>query len=280
MTPVLPVHENNIYQYNSYHLHYVPFHVTLHKNMEEQFQLLFDNMKREMQKQTAELTESLTKNLMDRMDEKLTPIIEENEHLKQKVNDLEKEMEYLKREKKANNIIIFGLEEGENSTSELLKSVTVTFKEDLNINIESSEINKLYRLGKNIVQNKSRPVLCSFTNAWKKDEIMKNRKCFKNIYVSEDYSKEVLEKRKSLLPQLKEEREKGNTAFLIYDKLVVKESNTEKRKREPTTSPSPSNTQPRKQQILCSDKVSRINAFDVMRPRSNSFTNKLTPNKQ
>ncbi|XP_037876374.2 uncharacterized protein LOC119630581 [Bombyx mori] len=68
--------------------------------MEEQFQLLFDNMKMEMQKQTAELTESLTKNLMDRMDEKLTPIIEENEQLKQKVSDLEKEMEYLKREKK------------------------------------------------------------------------------------------------------------------------------------------------------------------------------------
>lgn len=248
--------------------------------MEEQFQLLFDNMKIEMQKQTAELTESLTKNLMDRMDEKLTPIIEENEQLKQKVSDLVKEMEYLKREKKSNNIIIFGLEEGENSTSELFKSVKVTLKEDLNINIEQSEINRLYRLGKNIVQNKSRPVLCSFINAWRKDEIMKNRKSFKNIYVSEDYSKEVLEKRKALLPQLKEEREKGNTAFLNYDKLVVKESNTEKRKREPTTSPSPSKTQPRKHQILCSDKVSRKNAFDAMRPRLNSYTNKPTHNKQ
>lgn len=247
--------------------------------MEEQFQLLFDNMKIEMQKQTAELTESITKNLMDRMDEKLTPIIEENEKLKQKVSDLEKEMEYLKREKKSKNIIIFGLEEGENSTSELFQSIKDTLKEDLKMNIEQNEINKLYRLGKNKLQNKSRPVLCSFINAWKKDEIMKNKKSFKNIYISEDYSKEVLEKRKALLPQLQEERKKGNIAFLNYDKLVVKESNTEKRKREPTTSPSPK-TQPRKQQILSSVKANRMNVFDAMRPRSNSLTNNPTPKKQ
>ncbi|CAG4959719.1 unnamed protein product [Colias eurytheme] len=248
--------------------------------MEEQFQLLFDNMKAEMQRQTAELTESLTKNLLDRMDEKLTPIIEENEQLKQKVSNLEKEMENLKRENKSNNIIIFGLKEGENSTSELFKNIKTAFKEDLNISLEQSEVNKLFRLGKNIVQNKPRPVLCSFLNSWRKDEIMKNKKKFKNIYVSEDYSKEVLEKRKALLPKLKEEREKGNTAFLIYDKLVVKESNTDKRKREPTTSPSPSKTQPKKHQVLFSAKVNRKNAFDAMRPRSSSCTNKPTPNQQ
>ncbi|KOB71226.1 Endonuclease-reverse transcriptase [Operophtera brumata] len=251
--------------------------------MEEQFQLLFDSMKIEMQKQTAELTESLPKKLMDTMDEKLTPIIEENEQLKQKVSELETEMEYLKRDKKNNNVIFFGLEEGENSTSELFKNVKVTLKEDLNIIIEQFEINKLYRLGKNKVQNKSRPVLCSFVNAWRKDEIMENKKsfiCFNCMLCMCDYSKEVLERRKALLPKLKEEREKGNTAFLKYDKLVVKESNTEKRKREPTTSPSPSKTQPRKQQIISSVKANRINAFDAMRHRSNSLTNRQTPNKQ
>ncbi|XP_037295310.1 uncharacterized protein LOC119189515 [Manduca sexta] len=237
-------------------------------------------IKLEMQKQTVELTESLTKNLMDRMDEKLNPIIEENEQLKQKVCDLEKEVKYLKREKKGNNIIIFGLEEGENSISELFKSVKIILKEDLNINMEQFEINNLYRLGKNKVQNKPRLVLCSFINTWKKDEIMKNRKNLKKIYISEDYSKEVLEKRKALLPLLKEEREKGNIAFLNYDKLVVKEPNAEKRKREPTTSPSPSKTQPKKQLTLNSAKNNRMHAFDATRPRSNSLTSKPISNKQ
>uniref|UniRef100_A0A2A4J3C0 Endonuclease-reverse transcriptase n=1 Tax=Heliothis virescens TaxID=7102 RepID=A0A2A4J3C0_HELVI len=237
-------------------------------------------MKLEMQKQTDQQTESLTKTLMDRMDEKLNPIIKENEQLKQKVCNLEKEIEYLKREKKSNNIIIFGLEEGENSTSELFKSVKVILKEDLNINMEEFELNNIYRLGKNKVQNKPRPVHCSFVSAWKKEEIMKNRKNLKNIYISEDYSKEVLEKRKALLPRLKEEREKGNIAFLKYDNLVVKEPNAEKRKREPTTSPSPSKTQTKKQLTLNSAKNNRMHAFDALRPRSNSLTVTPSPDKQ
>ncbi|XP_022835700.1 uncharacterized protein LOC111363135 [Spodoptera litura] len=247
--------------------------------MNDQFQLLFDNMKLEMQKQTAELTESITKNLMDRMDEKLTPIIEENQQLKQKIKDLEKELEYLKKEKKDNNIIIFGLEEGEISRTDLFEGVKATLKEDLNINMEQFEVNKLYRLGKKKVQNKPRPVLCSFINTWKKDEIMKNRKNLKNIYITNDYSKEVLEARKALLPRLKEEREKGNIAFLKFDKLVVKEINAEKRKREPTTSPSPSKAQPKKQPTLSSAKNNR-NVFDTARPRPNPLINKPTPNKQ
>lgn len=185
--------------------------------MEGQFQVLFDKMKIEMQRQTTELTESLTKNIMERMDEKLNPIIEENEKLKQKIGNLEKEIELMKKDKKSNNIIVFGLEENEKSTSELFQSVKETLRGDLNMNIQENEVNKLYRLGKNKVNNKPRPVLCSFVNEWKKDEIMKKKKSFKNIYVSEDYSKEVLEKRKAFQPQLLEERKKGNTACLRYD---------------------------------------------------------------
>lgn len=52
--------------------------------MDGQFQILFDKMKIEIQKQTAELTESITTNIMYRMEEKLTPIIEENEKIKTK----------------------------------------------------------------------------------------------------------------------------------------------------------------------------------------------------
>lgn len=66
---------------------------------------------------------------------------------------------------------------------------------------------------------------------------MKNKKSLKEIYILEDYSKEVLDKRRALQPQLLEERKKGNTAFLQYDKLIVKESNADKRKRKPSTSP-------------------------------------------
>lgn len=251
--------------------------------MEGQFQALFDKMRIEMQNQTVELKESITKSITDKMEEKLNPIVEENKVLKIKVEKLEKELEYLKREQRNNNIIAFGLEEKETSTSQLLQKLKEVFKNDLDINIESHEINKIYRIGnKNRENNKPRPVLCSFINNWKKNEIIKNKKNLKEIYVTEDYSKEVLEKRKALQAELVEERKKGNKAYLKYDKLVIKENNInqEKRKRETSTSPASNINQPKKQQTLSSIKSNRINAFDLMRSRSNSLTNISPIDKQ
>ncbi|KAI8428176.1 hypothetical protein MSG28_002412 [Choristoneura fumiferana] len=54
---------------------------------------------------------------------------------------------------------------------------------------------------------------------------MKKKKDLKKIYVTEDYPKDVLAKRKALQAELVEERKKGKIAFLKYDKLVVKEMN-------------------------------------------------------
>lgn len=250
--------------------------------MEGQFQILFDKMKTEMQNQTAELKETITKSIMDKIEEKLIPIAEENKNLKIKVEKLEKEIEYLKRGERNNNIIVFGLEENEKTTTELLGKFKENLKYDLNINIEDYEINKIHRIGeKNRDSDKPRPVLCSLLNNWKKNEIMKNKKNFKKIYVTEDFSKEVLEKRKALQAELVEERKKGNTAYLKYDKLIVKENtNQEKRKRETSASPSAENNHPRKQQTLSVINHNRTNAFDVMRSRSNSLSNTSTLKKQ
>ncbi|GBP69809.1 hypothetical protein EVAR_51972_1 [Eumeta japonica] len=234
-----------------------------------------------MEKQTNDLKESITRNIMNRIDEKLTPMIEENEKLKQKIGNLENEIEYLKKEKKTNNIVIYGLKEREKSILELFQSVKEIFKRDLNLSVEENEVNRLYRLGKNKSENKQRPVLLSFINGWKKDQIIKNKKSLKEIYISDDYSKEVIEKRKALLPQLLEEKKKGNIAYLKYDKLVVKGPITDKRKREISTSPqSTYTTKPKKQQTISSVKSNRKNVFDLMRNRSNSLTDIPTHKKQ
>lgn len=248
--------------------------------MEGQFQLLFDKMKIEMQNQTAELKDSITKSIMDKMDEKLIPIVEENKNLKINLEKLEKELEYLKRREKSNNIIVFGLEEKEKTSFELLQKIKRNLKQDINIEVDDCEVNKIYRLGnKNKESKKPRPVLCSFINNWKKTEIIKNKKNLKDIYITEDYSKEVLEKRKKLQAELVKEREKGNIAYLKHDKLIVKESNNiqEKRKREVSTSPSISpsshSNQPKKQQTIPPFKPNVTNAFNLMRPRASSLSN-------
>ncbi|VVC94377.1 unnamed protein product [Leptidea sinapis] len=117
-------------------------------------------------------------------------------------------------------------EEGENSTAELFKNINEKFKRDINIKLEKNDVNKLNRLGKPKAGTNPRPVLCSHLSEWKKKEILKSKKNLNGIYVSEDHSKEVLGKRKALQPQLLEERKKGNIAYLKYDKIIIKEPNT------------------------------------------------------
>ena len=43
------------------------------------------------------------------------------------------------------------------------------------------------------------------------------------ISLNEDYSQRVITRRKELLPQMKEARERGKVAYLSFDKLVVKD---------------------------------------------------------
>ena len=54
---------------------------------------------------------------------------------------------------------------------------------------------------------------------------MRNGKKLKGsmVYVREDLSNRVLNKRKELMPQLREARESGKIAYFKYDKLVIKD---------------------------------------------------------
>lgn len=235
--------------------------------MEGQFKLLFDQMKIEMEKQTH--------NIFEKMDEKLEPLIKENKDLKNKIEILEKKIEYFEKEKKKNNILYFGLDEKKDSSFELMQRVQKIIKEDLKITLQDSDVSKIHRIGF-IKENKIRPVLISFANNWKKSEILKLKRSLKEGYITEDFPKEVLEKRRELKPKLIEERAKGNTAYIKYDQLVVKEGKpiNEKRKRDQLTSPDNQN-QTKKTTIANNSivKENRKNAFDLMRPRSSSITN-------
>lgn len=221
-----------------------------------------------------------TEDIMTRIDEKLVPfrlemqeLRSENEKLKEKIHNLEKH-------KRLNNLILYGIEETEISTANLIQNIKKKFKDDLNITFEDRDVNKINRIGKKNAENeRERPVLLTFVNLWKKNEIMANKKKLKNVYVSEDYPKEILDARKKLLPKLEEERKKGKYAFINYDKLVVKQGKpaNEKRKREQSTSPNVIE-HPRKQQLPT--KTHRLNAFDVMRSRSNSLTSDNLPTVQ
>lgn len=100
------------------------------------------------------------------------------------------------------------------------------------------------------------------------------------MYVTEDFSKEILEKRRELQAKVKEERAKGNFAYIKYDKIIIREGNlnTEKRKRDQSSSPENQNYAKKPVSNTSSIKENRKNAFDMMRPRSSSL--QLTKSNQ
>lgn len=224
-----------------------------------------------MEKQTEKIHISVTTTISEKIDEKLTPIMEENKILRSKIETLEEKVISLERENKKNNLILFGLEEKEKDQNELFENVKEKIKNDLHITIENAEINKMHRIGKKATSasGKTRPILMSFVNQWKKTEIVKNKKEFRDVYVAEDYPKAILNKRKELQAQLEEERKKGNKVYIKYDKIVIEEANQtkENRKRMPSTSPIQTN-----KHAWNPTKTNRTNAFDLMRNRSNSFS--------
>ncbi|CAK1586176.1 unnamed protein product, partial [Parnassius mnemosyne] len=196
--------------------------------MDKSMELLLSNLDEKLNNQTEIITTAVTKNVMEAIDERLKTITEENTKLKAKISTLEHKLNIIELEKRKYNLVFFGIEESGKTEAE-----TVDYIKDIIIEtgtqIDSHEIKNIYRIGKN---NNKRP-----------------RRSHHSVYlppginVKEDYTKEILEKRKQLQPQLEEERKKGNIAFLKYDKLIMKkpiDKTRDKRKREDSGSPNSS----------------------------------------
>ncbi|XP_073986750.1 uncharacterized protein [Rhodnius prolixus] len=119
-------------------------------------------------------------------------------------DEIKKELE-VKREIRRNNLVVHGLEEIKNDTYfELEKQILNLVKEEVKVDIKEEEIDFL------------------------KD---------KDVYISEDYPKEIIEKRKELKEQMLEERKKGKFAIIVYDKLIVREYSGKKKRRASSGTP-------------------------------------------
>lgn len=234
-------------------------------------EILLTKIKEQMSMQTKEITESVTKSVMESMDEKLAAVLEENKTLKTKVETMQNKISFLEDEKRRNNLIFFGMSEEEQGGS-VIDYIKQVIEKETNITIEPYEINRAQRLGPKT--KKARPLLVSFTSLWKRNIILRNKKKVSGgIYIKEDFSKEVLEKRKELIPQLIEEREKGKIAYIKKDKLIVldtKEKTNVKRKREQVESPSKS---PGQAGTSAPMKINKTNMFNyITRGRSTSLS--------
>lgn len=233
---------------------YVPFHLIykMSTQLSSEMSLLLEKMKEQLNLQTITITENITTTVLKKVDEKIKPIIKENEKLKTEIEKLNRKIENLEMIGKRNNLLIHGLPEQKNETQENLKTLITTTMKDIDVIVKEEDINRILRLGKsNALEGKIRPILLATTTLEKKIQILKNKKKMKcHTYITHDLSKEA---------QLKKKEKKN---------LDYKEN--EKRKRSETPSPIPNNAVSKNND----PKVRKRDAFQYLRERSHSLSDR------
>lgn len=121
------------------------------------------------------------------------------------------------------NLIIVGIsDDKEESWSELEHKVQYMFTSKLGLE-GKIEMERVQRMGQHQERGRPRKIMVNLLRLKDKQRILSSAKKLKgtNIFINEDFSGAVLQRRKELWPKVKAARERGDNAILRYDKLVI-----------------------------------------------------------
>lgn len=158
----------------------------------------------------------------------------ENEGLRNCVRTLIHEMTALKESRKSeservlemewrsmrDNLLFHGIQEEEEEDTEVV--VEKFIKEEMQVNTDGIQFARVHRLGPKKA-GKSRPIVAKFERFKEREAVRFSAKNLagKKYGVSEQLPKEWTEKRKSLMPKLREAKALGQKAKFVKDKLIV-----------------------------------------------------------
>ena len=148
----------------------------------------------------------------------------ENEFLKHKLDDLEMKNDNLEDQSRRNNLIIHGLHEKRGETWAETENKVRSFMSSLDVaSAGTISIERAHRLNS---KSSNRPTLVKFSFYKDKCAVLDATKEFRkhdrlDHRVSEDCTERVRWLRSKLFPFMKAARDKSETAFLSYDKLII-----------------------------------------------------------
>ncbi|KAG7490865.1 hypothetical protein JOB18_043360 [Solea senegalensis] len=151
---------------------------------------------------------------------------------------LTSKMDYIENQTRRNNILIDGIKDEKSETWHDTEVKAKKFLADhFKMDPKLIEVERAHRNGTFQLDGRPRTMTVKLLRFKDKEEIIKGAKCLKGtkFFINEDFSERVRSKRKELMPRLKEERMKGNIAYLKYDQLIVHAPSS-----KPTTSKSTS----------------------------------------
>lgn len=142
----------------------------------------------------------------------------------EKISEMNKDIVRHNNDMKRRNIVMYGIpeeeeERGEKTTGKVLHVINSVMEQ----NVQEYEIDSCVRLGRRNSKYLGRPVLIKFTTEWRKREILRRGHMLKGrkVFVDEDHTKEVMERRKQLIPMMMQMRKENKHAILKKDKLYV-----------------------------------------------------------
>lgn len=143
-----------------------------------------------------------------------------------KLAEMTEKADYLEGQIRRNNLVVDGIPETQNeSWKEVEDKVKYVIKEKLHLDSSQMVIERAHRTGNpsGYSEKRPRPIMVKFLRYKDKMAVLGKTKDLKgtNIYVNEDYTEAVRQKRKELIPAMKAARERGDIAYIRHDKLIV-----------------------------------------------------------
>lgn len=168
-----------------------------------------------------DMEKNITKNINNTLNEVIGNMQIKMQQIEAVNEAQERRLDLIERTQRQRNIVIFGVEEEEQSYNELTQNILNILNNIMNVRCTVLELQALRRIGKKGAR--TRPIAITLTTLGRKIEILKQWKTLKNTKysIAEDYPPKILEIRKTLLEKAKIEKENGNKVIIKYDKLIV-----------------------------------------------------------
>lgn len=192
----------------------------------DNFNNRFDSLTREVQriKDSLEFTQKDVE-VLQKSQENLALLESKIEALKREIKDNQDKIDYLENQSRRNNIRISGLDEDDD---ENWNDTELKVKRFLNSKLEfpypeDIEMERAHRTGK--VTQKPRQVVVKFLRYKDKEKALKNGYKLKGtgVYMNEDLSSRVMERRKQQQEALANARKEGKIAYFNVDRLIIKD---------------------------------------------------------
>ena len=149
------------------------------------------------------------------------------EQMSADVKKMDDTTDYLENQSRRNNLRIDGVKQRDGETWEMTEeALHRTFGNDLKMpteQVRSLAIERAHRTGGKA--DRDRTIVVKFASFKAKDAVHQAARSAKprGVYINEDFSMRVVNRRKELLPEMRAAREIGKIAYISFDKLVIKD---------------------------------------------------------